>query len=90
MDVVQQVLTKFSFLFPPLFFFPRWGVDVVRKYDETIVKLNGSLWHPLHFYSYYAGTNQQEWDEIVLRHVGGLSYQPGSELKKNPLLNPKT
>jgi hypothetical protein len=62
-------------------------VDVVRKYDETIVKLNGSLWHPLHFYSYYAGTSQQQWDEIVLRHVGGLSYQPG--LGFNPKPKPK-
>jgi len=33
----------------------RGGVDVVRKYDETIARLNGSVSHPLHFYSYYGG-----------------------------------
>ena len=57
----------------------RAGVDVQRKYDDTIAKL-GSESRPLHYYSYYSRTSLAHWDEIVRLHVGGLDYRRGQSV----------
>ena len=57
----------------------RAGVDVQRKYDDTVAKL-GSASKPLHYYSYYARTSLAQWDEIVRFHVGGLNYRRGQSV----------
>jgi len=46
------------------------SAEVHRQY--TIQVLRGREARPLHFYSYYGGTTDHEWDLIVRSHVGGL------------------